>query len=72
MESSQLGAYDQPLDVDVLEGEVVLRSAAGALSVALTPSAALETARRLERAAEQAGSQASQAARSAASSSARM
>jgi len=50
-----LGAYDQPLAVEALDGEVVLTSQSGAVAVALTPDAALETARRLQRAAEQAG-----------------
>jgi hypothetical protein len=54
MPSPQLGAYDEPLEVDALDGEVVLRSAAASVAVALTPTAAMETARRLEKAADQA------------------
>jgi hypothetical protein len=54
MQSPGLGAYDDPLEVDALDGEVVLRSAAASVAVALTPTAAMETARRLEVAAGQA------------------
>ena len=54
MEQPHLGAYDEPLAVEALEGEVVLTSQSGSVAVALTPAAALETARRLKAAAEQA------------------
>jgi hypothetical protein len=45
------------LAVEALEGEVVLTSQSGAMAVALTPAAALETAKRLEYAAEKANSE---------------
>lgn len=54
METPQLGAYDEPLEVDALDGEVVLRSGAASAAVALTPTAARETARRLQQAADEA------------------
>jgi len=44
-------AFDTPMDAAAVDGEVVLTAPEGAASVALTPTAALETAERLERAA---------------------
>jgi len=54
MEQPHLGAYDEALAVEALEGEVVLTSQSGSVAVSLTPAAALETAHRLKAAAEQA------------------
>ena len=45
-----LGAEDQPLDVVVLNGEVVMTGPR--VAIALQPDAALETARRLRQAAD--------------------
>jgi len=44
-------AYDSPLEAAAVDGEVVLTAPEGAASVSLTPTAALATAARLERAA---------------------
>jgi hypothetical protein len=54
-----LQAFDQPLLVSVLEGEVVITGAQGPTAVALTPEAAAKTAERIAEAARLA--QASQA-----------
>jgi len=47
-------AFDTPLDVTVVEGEVVVTAPKGAASIALTPDAAKETAERLDAAADRA------------------
>jgi hypothetical protein len=47
-----LGAEDQPLRVDVLNGEVVMTGPR--VAIALLPSAAMETAKRLSEAAQRA------------------
>lgn len=47
-------AYDAPMDVAVVEGEIVLTAPGGAATIALTPKAALQTAERLGVAAGQA------------------
>jgi len=47
-------AYDQPLSVEVYEGEVVLRTGDGPFAVSLTPDAAAKTAEGLAEAAERA------------------
>jgi hypothetical protein len=44
-------AYDEPLTVEVFEGEIVLRASSGPFGVSLTASAALQTAERLGEAA---------------------
>ena len=44
-------AYDEPMDVSTVEGEIVLTAPGGAASVALTPRAAMQTAERLQAAA---------------------
>lgn len=49
-----LSAYDEPLDVEICEGEVVVTAPRGAVAVSLTVEAAAETARRLEEAVRQA------------------
>ena len=54
VEQPHLGAYDETLAVEALDGEVVLTSQSGSVAVALTPDAALETARRLQTAVERA------------------
>ena len=48
-----LQAFDEPLTVQVTEGEVVI-TGPGSVAVSLTPSAAAESAKVLARAAEQA------------------
>ncbi|MBX9739270.1 MAG: hypothetical protein K2X62_04325 [Beijerinckiaceae bacterium] len=53
MTESQLKAYEEPLVVSELNGEVVL-TGPGAIAAALTPAAAEETARRMLTAAGQA------------------
>ena len=47
-------AYDKPLTVEVVDGEVVVRAVDGPLGISLTPQAAAETALHLAEAAEQA------------------
>ena len=47
-------AFDTPLDVDVVEGEVVITAPHGAAAISLTPEAARETAERLDAAAQRA------------------
>lgn len=48
-------AFSQPLIVEVVDGEVVIRGPEGPTGVSLTPAAAAETAERLAAAARQAG-----------------
>lgn len=50
MKEAHLKAYDFPLSVEAIDGEIVVTGQA--VAVALTPTAALETARRLKAAAE--------------------
>jgi hypothetical protein len=50
-------AYDQPLSVEVFDGEVVVRAATGPMAIALTPRAAAATAEQLAQAAERATAQ---------------
>ena len=47
-------AFDTPLDVSVVEGEVVLTAPQGATAISLTPEAARTTAERLDAAADRA------------------
>lgn len=47
-------AFESPLDVDVVEGEVVIIAPEGAAAIALTPDAARETAERIVAAASRA------------------
>ena len=47
-------AYEQPLSVEVWDGEVVLRAEAGPFAVSLTPDAAARTAEELAEAAQRA------------------
>lgn len=59
METGQ--AFSQPLLVDVIDGEVVIRGPEGPTGVSLTPAAAALTAQRIAAAARRAlGLQASQ------------
>jgi hypothetical protein len=51
MKPKRSGACDQPLDVDPFEGEVVI-TGPGHVAIALTPSAAAQTAERLAAAVE--------------------
>jgi hypothetical protein len=56
-------AYEKPLSIEVVDGEVVVRSPDGPTAISLTPAAAAETAGRLAEAAERAAQpQASQVA----------
>lgn len=57
---SAIHAYDKPLSVEAVEGEVVIRSRQGPVGVSLTPRAAEHTAREMARAALLAADQASQ------------
>ena len=52
-------AHNTPLSVEVVEGEVVIRSLDGPVGVSLTPEAAKETAKQLAVAADQASQTAS-------------
>lgn len=47
-------AFSQPLIVDVVDGEVVIRGPEGPTGVSLTPAAAAETAQRIAAAARRA------------------
>lgn len=63
-------AYDRALEVEVYDGEVVLRAIDGPTGVSLTPRAAAETAAKLTKAAleaEQHRAQENQASQGAAS-----
>jgi hypothetical protein len=51
---SQLSPYESPLTVEVVDGEVVVRTLDGPVGISLTPHAAAETAGRLAEAAERA------------------
>lgn len=53
-------AYEQPLSVEVCEGEIVLRAVNGPFGISLTPAAAEKTAADLAAAARAAQRQASQ------------
>ncbi|MCR5876871.1 hypothetical protein LRS10_23570 [Phenylobacterium sp. J426] len=53
-------AYDKPLEVEVVDGEVVVRATDGPMGISLTPDAAAATAQELARAADLAADHASQ------------
>jgi len=50
----ETGAYSQPLLVDVIDGEVVIRGPEGPTGVSLTPAAAALSAQRIADAARRA------------------
>ena len=51
---AQPHAYDRPLIIEVIDGEVVMLSTDGPIGVSLTPEAAAETAVALAKAAREA------------------
>jgi hypothetical protein len=58
---TELGAHTHPLNVQVIDGEIVLTGDSGPTGLSMTPQAALETSQRLAAAAREALDQPSQA-----------